>query len=58
MSPVLRRRLILAALVMGVLASILLLNRGLQGEPRLGQLAVVLFLGCVGGFSVWARRFK
>ncbi|MDG2530836.1 hypothetical protein [Caulobacter endophyticus] len=56
MSSVLRRRLILAVLIMGVLASILLLNLGLQGRPGLGQAAVVLFLGCVGGFAAWTRR--
>lgn len=56
MSPILRRRLALAALIMGLLASIVLLNRGLQGDPWLGQAAVVLFLACVAGFARVLRR--
>lgn len=56
MSSSMCHRLIFAALVAGVLASVLLLNKGLQADVRLGQLAVLLFLGCVGGFAVLTRR--
>jgi hypothetical protein len=56
MSQVLRRRLAFAALILGVPVSIALLNRGLQGNVPLGQLAVVLFLACVAGFALVARR--
>jgi len=56
MSQVLLRRLAFAALILGVLASIALLNKGLQGNVPLGQLAVVLFLACVAGFALVSRR--
>ena len=56
MSPILRRRLALAALTMGVLLSVVLLNLGLQGDVQLGQSAIVLFLACVAGFARVLRR--